>query len=225
MTASEDGTTDDLDAAIVLPPSKSKVRRKPSTLRSIIEWVVVIGGSLAFATLIQAFVVQPFRIPSTSMVPTLKVGDRIVVNKLSYKAHDVHRGDVVVFTKPRCNTSGTPTWANCGLVGDFDDLVKRVIGLPGDHLYIVKSHVYVDGRPLEEPYVRPGAVTLARPPYGCNFSGTIAHPFVVPKDMVFVMGDNRDNSLDSRCFGPIPEGTIVGRAFVRIWPFSRLGGI
>ena len=194
-------------------------------MRTLVEWVLVVGGSLAFAMLIQTFVFQPFRIPSTSMYPSLKVGDRIVVNKLSYEVHGVHRGDVVVFTRPRCNTSGSPTWANCGLVGDFDDLVKRVIGLPGDKLYISGSHVFVDGRALAEPYVRKGAVTLARPPFGCGFSGTVADPFVVPKDMVFVMGDNRDNSLDSRCFGPIPEQTIVGRAFVKIWPFDRLGGL
>ena len=210
---------------ILLPPSKKAARKKPSLVRTLVEWVLVVGGSLGFAILIQAFVFQPFRIPSGSMYPSLKNGDRIVVNKLSYDVHDVHRGDVVVFTRPRCNTSGSPTWANCALVGDFDDLVKRVVGLPGDKLSIADSHVYVDGRALTEPYVRKGAVTLAQPPFGCAFSGTAARPFVVPKDMVFVMGDNRDNSLDSRCFGPIPESTIVGRAFVKIWPFNRFGGL
>lgn len=217
---------DDSDSSpVLLPPSTKAVRRKPSTVRTLIEWVLVVGGSLAFAILIQTFVFQPFRIPSTSMYPTLKVGDRIVVNKLSYDVHDEHRGDVVVFTRPRCNTSGSPTWANCGLVGDFDDLVKRVIGLPGNKLYISDSHVYVNGRALVEPYVPKGAITLAQPPFGCGFSGTVAKPFVVPKGMVFVMGDNRGNSLDSRCFGPIPEKTIVGRAFIKIWPFDRLGGL
>ena len=212
-------------APVMLPPSRRKTPKKPSLVRTLIEWVLVVGGSLAFALLIQTFVFQPFRIPSTSMYPTLKVGDRIVVNKLSYDVHDVHRGDVVVFTRPRCDTSGSPTWANCGIVGDFDDLVKRVIGLPGDKLYIARSRVYVDGRPLGEPYVRKGAVTLAQPPYGCGFSGTVDKPYVVPKGMVFVMGDNRGNSLDSRCFGPIPQRTIVGRAFVKIWPFNRFGGL
>lgn len=102
---------------IELPPSQRDRRGKPSGLRSAIEWVVVIGASLGFALLIQAFVFQPFRIPSASMYPALHVGDRIVVNKLSYRTHDVHRGDVVVFTRPDCNQTGEPTWANCALLG------------------------------------------------------------------------------------------------------------
>jgi signal peptidase I len=215
----------DAESPIMLPPSRKAGRKKPSLVRTLVEWVLVVGGSLGFAILIQAFVFQPFRIPSGSMIPTLKDGDRIVVNKLSYDVHDVHRGDVVVFTRPKCDTAGSPKWANCGVVGDFDDLVKRVIGLPGDKLYIANSHVYVDGRALDEPYVRKGAVTLAQPPYSCGFSGTISDPYVVPKGMAFVMGVNRDDSLDSRCFGPIPESTIVGRAFVKIWPFNRFGGL
>lgn len=215
-----DGTT---AATITLPPSKIKRRGNRSPLRSLVEWVVVVGGAFGLALLIQAFLLQPFRIPSGSMIPTLEVRDRIVVNKLSYHLHPVHRGDVVVFTSPKCNAPQTPSWANCGIVGEYADLVKRVIGLPGDHLAIANDHVYVNGEQLDEPYVQPGAVTVQQPPYGCGFTGTPAHPFVVPKGMVFVMGDNRGDSLDSRCFGPIPESTLVGRAFVIIWPLSRIG--
>jgi signal peptidase I len=208
---------------IEIPPSKRRMRRRPSRLRSAIEWVVVVVASLTFALLIQAFVFQPFRIPSLSMYPSLHVGDRIVVNKLSYRVHDVNRGDVVVFTRPDCKQEGEPAWAHCELLANLDDLVKRVVGVPGDRIYIEDSKVFVNGRELEEPYVRPGTKTVAQPPFGCEFPGTKTHPFVVPEKMVFVMGDNRTDSIDGRCFGPIGKDTIVGRAFVKIWPFDRLG--
>ena len=164
------------------------------------------------------------------MYPALHVGDRIVVNKLSYQAHDVRRGDVVVFTRPDCNQPGEPTWANCSLLANLDDLVKRVVGLPGDRVSIEDGKVSINGRVLDEPYVNTDAngkkvETIRQPPYGCEFPGTAAHPYVVPKGWVFVMGDNRQDSIDGRCFGPIPESSIVGRAFVRIWPLNRIGGL
>lgn len=208
---------------ITLPPSKLKRAQPRTRTRALVEWVVVVGGAFGMALLIQAFLFQPFRIPSGSMIPTLEVRDRIVVNKLSYRLHAVNRGDVVVFTSPKCKAEGTPSWANCGVVGNYADLVKRVIAVPGDRLAIAGNHVYVNGEVVKEPYIRPGAQTLPQPPYGCGFSGTRAHPFVIPDDMVFVMGDNRDDSLDSRCFGPIPESSLVGRAFVVIWPLGRIG--
>ena len=121
---------------------------------------MVIGGAFGLALLIQAFLFQPFRIPSGSMIPTLDVHDRIVVNKLSYKLHDVHRGDVVVFTTPQCQRPSSPTWANCGIVGEYRDLVKRVIALPGDRLAISGGRVYINGEELDEPYVRKGSTTV-----------------------------------------------------------------
>lgn len=208
---------------IDLPPSRLKRGRQRSRLRSVIEWVVVVGGAFGLAVLIQAFLFQPFRIPSGSMIPTLENGDRIVVNKLSYRLHSVNRGDVVVFTTPDCAAADEPEWANCGIVGDYADLVKRVVAVPGDRLAIADDHVYVNGERMDEPYVKPGASTVRQPPYGCGFTGTRAHPYVIPDGMVFVMGDNRSDSLDSRCFGPIPESSLVGRAFVIIWPLGRLG--
>ena len=219
-----DDWSDEALAPIKIPDSKRPKPKKPSGLRSLVEWVVVIGASLGVALLIQAFLFQPFRIPSLSMSPTLHVGDRIVVNKLSYHTHDVHRGDVVVFTRPRCKAPATPTWANCGDLERLDDLVKRVVGLPGNRLYIANDRVYVNGRALSEPYVRKGANIVPQPP-GCGFAGTAAKPYVVPMGMVFVMGDNRDDSIDSRCFGPITEKSIVGRAFFKIWPPGRIGGL
>lgn len=207
---------------ITLPPSKLKSPRRRSPLRSIVEWVVVVGGAFLLAVLIQTFAFQPFRIPSGSMIPTLQVRDRIVVNKLSYRLHPVHRGDVVVFTRPKCDAPASPKWANCAVVGEYADLVKRVIALPGDRVGIANDHVYINGRAVSEPYVRPGAVTLEQP-YGCTFPGSRVKPYTVPVGMVFVMGDNRDNSLDGRCFGPIPKSSLVGRASLIIWPISRIG--
>lgn len=206
---------------VFLPPSQLKRPRHRGRLRAVLEWVVVIGGAFGLSLLIQAFLFQPFRIPSGSMIPTLEVGDRIVVNKVSYKLHDPKRGDVVVFRTPDCAGPESPEWANCAIVGNYADLVKRIVGLPGDRIAIADDRVYIDGKVLEEPYVREGATTVARPPFGCDFPGTLEDPYVVPDDMVFVMGDNRSDSLDSRCFGPIPESSLVGRAFVVIWPFSH----
>ncbi|HET8930714.1 MAG TPA: signal peptidase I [Acidimicrobiales bacterium] len=211
------------EPGIELPPSRLRRNRPRSKLRALVEWVVVVGGAFGLALLIQTFLFQPFRIPSGSMIPTLENGDRIVVNKLSYRLHSVNRGDVVVFTTPDCESVDEPKWANCGTVGNYEDLVKRVVAVPGDRLAIADDHVYVNGERLDEPYVNPGAATVQQPPYGCGFTGTRAHPFVIPDDMVFVMGDNRSDSLDSRCFGPIPESSLVGRAFVIIWPLGRLG--
>jgi len=178
-----------------------------SRTRSIIEWIVVIGGALVVALLIKAFLVQAFYIPSESMVPTLEIGDRVLVNKLSYKLHDVNRGDLVVFERPE----GEPD-------EDVKDLIKRVIGLPGDQLVIKDNAVYVNGDKLEEDYLPEGTVTKQG-----RLDCVDATPCVVPEDSIWVMGDNREHSFDSRYFGPIEENTIVGRAFLRIWPLGSFG--
>jgi signal peptidase I len=171
----------------------------PSTTRTIVEWVAVIGGALAVALVIQAFLVQAFYIPSSSMEPTLNVGDRVIVNKLSYDLHDVNRGDLIVFERPD------------GAEGDIKDLIKRVIGLPGETVEIRNGTVIVDGRVLDEPYLADDEILA-------DFA-----PVQVPEGHVFVMGDNRDDSRDSRVFGSIAEDSIVGRAFVRVWPLTNLG--
>jgi signal peptidase I len=168
-------------------------------VRTMREWVVVIIGALAIALIARAFLVASFFIPSESMVPTLKVGERVLVNKAAYRAHDVRLGDVVVFSRPP------------GLAADenIKDLVKRVIGLPGDTVELRDDHVVVNGRLLDEPYLVPGTVTLAK---------TLGSTMVVAEDEVLVLGDNREGSKDSRFFGPIKINTIVGRAIVVYWP-------
>jgi len=187
------------------PRSATHSHKRRSTGRNVIEWVAVIVGAVIVALIVKTFLVQAFRIPSESMDPTLIKGDRVLVNKLSYRLHDVHRGDVVVFDRPK-NLPGGP--------GDPQDLIKRVIGLPGDVLYARDGVVYVNDRPLKEPYLPEGTSSV-----------NMDQPVTVPEGDVWVMGDNRGNSQDSRVFGPIPQESIVGRAFLLMWPLNRLGSL
>jgi signal peptidase I len=131
------------------------------------------------------------------------VGDRVLVNKLSYKLHDVHRGDVVVFERP----PGTST----GEDGEIKDLIKRVVAIGGDTIEGRQGDVYVNGEVIDEDYLEPGTPTDNLP------------LMTIPEGHVFVMGDNRTNSEDSRIFGPIDEDVIVGRAFIRVLPITDIG--
>ena len=188
--------------------------------RTIVEWVVLIVAAVVIAIVIKSFLFQAFYIPSASMEPTLQEGDRILVNKLSYDLHDVHRGDIVVFA-----SAPNKEWHDAGI----DDLVKRVIALPGETITRCGSdgmHLCIDGRLLDEKYL-PNGLAPAR-----NwFSGTLPNcapdspdgACTLPPGHYFVMGDNRENSQDSRAHGPITGSSIVGRVFVRIWPLDRLG--
>ncbi len=190
-----------------------------STTRSLIEWILVVAGAVAVALLVRVFAVQAFYIPSESMRPTLEIDDRVLVNRLSYKLHDVNRGDVVVFEKPASLV--TPPGAE-----QINDLIKRVIALPGESVVLSDGNVFIDGRRLDEPYLPPGTVTLPGPG-GVTWDHrcTIDDPCVVPAGTVWVMGDNRSNSEDSRWIGPVDQDLIVGRAFVTVWPPGRFGGL
>jgi signal peptidase I len=173
-------------------------------MRVAIEWGVILVVAVLAAILIRSFVVQPFYIPSGSMEPTLKVGDRVLVNKVSYDLHGVHRGDIIVFNKPpNDNTPGVK------------DLIKRVIGLPGE---VISSGpggaIYINGKLLHQPWLTASALANPGPPVPRT---------VIPPGEYYVMGDNRGDSSDSRVIGPIAKHLIVGRAFIRVWPLSRLG--
>ena len=168
--------------------------------RQGLEWLVLVVASLAVALVVRAFLIQAFYIPSESMVPTLHKDDRVLVNKLSYRLHDVHRGDVIVFEAP----PGAST-------SEVKDLIKRVVGLPGETIEGKAGEIYIDGKPLDEPYL-PKAVRSR------EFPAT-----KVPPNSFWVLGDNRQDSKDSTFFKSISEETIVGRAFVRIWPLEALG--
>ena len=189
------------DATAVATDGAEKTEKSARRRRATIEWIVLIGAALIIAIVIKTFLFQAFYIPSESMVPTLKVGDRVLVNKLSYDLHDVHRGDIVVFKAP-------PEARSDGI----DDLVKRVIGLPGDTVEAREDgRIYVNDRLLDEPYLPAGTRTTNLP------------PTKVPAGHLFMMGDNRTASRDSRYFGPIAESAIIGRVFLKIWPPGSIG--
>jgi signal peptidase I len=166
--------------------------------------VIIVAVVLAVG--VRTYVAQMFYIPSGSMLPTLQIGDRIVVDKIGYRLDGVARGDIVVFRRPPLEPAA------------YADLVKRVIGLPGDTIGTVDGRVTIDGRVLAEPWLPvPRPQTIPSPlaaPYSLN------HPFVVPAGEYFVMGDNRTDSEDSRYFGPIPGSLIVGRMAAKVWPIS-----
>lgn len=184
------------DDPVELPAPGPKKHR---TRRQLIEWTVVILAAFVTAIVLRVAVVQAFSIPSVSMERTLLVGDRVLVNKLS-GGDTPHRGQVVVFKRPPGEEAAA-----------IKDLIKRVIGLPGDTVSAENGRLYLNGKPLSEPYLQPGTRTV------------MDHPFTVPPGHVFVMGDNRTQSRDSRFFGPITIKSIVGRAFIRVWPPNRVG--
>jgi len=172
---------------------------RPSLMHEIVEWVMVLGGALLIAFLIQRFLFQPFFIPSGSMEPTLAIDDRVLVNKLSYRLHEVHRGDIVVFER----SADEP--------GAIRDLIKRVVAVGGDTVESKGDVLYVNDQPVNEPYRK-----------SSDLGGAVTRITIAPNE-VFVMGDNRTSSGDSRVFGPISEDRIVGRAFVKFWPLGDLG--
>jgi signal peptidase I len=184
--------------------------KRTNLARTLVEWAAVIACGVLIALTAQAFFVQAFWIPSPSMTPTLEVGDRVLVNKLSYRVHDVNHGDLVVFERPPAASNGEE--------GEIKDLIKRVVAVGGDTLECQDASLYVNGERIEEPYLTDGTPACNPGTEECQLA-----PQVIPDGMVFVMGDNRTNSEDSRCFGPIDEDTIVGRAFVKVLPLSDLG--
>ncbi|MGI8662621.1 MAG: signal peptidase I [Acidimicrobiales bacterium] len=218
----------DADANDAEHAGSRRARRRRSRRREIVEWVLVIGGALIVALVIKALLLQAFYIPSASMEPTLKVGDRVIVNKLSYHLHDVNRGDIVVFRRPADHATSvqvkacdgrTITISRTSSLADekIDDLIKRVVALPGETIdRRDDGHLYVNGQLLSEPYVKQtNGVSDQTPRFGFD-----AQCIVVPDHQVFVLGDNRQNSQASNYFGPIDESLIVGRAFVRVWPLG-----
>jgi signal peptidase I len=181
------------------PAAPSTEKRGGREARAVFQWAGLVLVALLIAVLIKTFLFQAFWIPSGSMEPTLKVNDRVLVNELSYKLHNVHRGDVIVFTPPPGSEPG------------YKHLVKRVIGLPGETVSGRGGHVFIDGKRLSEPYLPKGT-------YTSEFA-----PVKIAPDHYWMMGDNRGDSSDSRVWGTIAKKAIVGRVFLRMWPLSRLG--
>jgi signal peptidase I len=175
-------------------PVEAPRANKSSILRTIIEIVVIVSAAFVIALLVQAFLVKPFTIHQVSMRPTLQEGDRILLNRLTYRFRAEHRGDIVVFHSPI--TAG-------------EDLVKRIVGIAGDRVAVSGGKLYINGVAQNEPYL------LEQ-----DFSGEMPE-ILVPVGDVFVMGDNRNNSGDSRLFGSIPTSSIIGEAFMVYWPISH----
>jgi signal peptidase I len=210
----------------VSDPSTTATWRRPAPQRSVsrelIELPILAAIAIVVAVLIKTFIAQAFFIPSTSMVPQLKVNDRVVVSKLAYRLHPPRRGDIVVFDAPPSEQATTKRSRNpvvrvfrgaaeaIGIVQVRTEFIKRVIGLPGDMVQGQNGHVYINGRYLDEPYLANGVVTD-------DFG-----PVPVPHGYLFVMGDNRTDSRDSRVFGPIPRSKVVGRTIWRVWPPGHL---
>ena len=176
---------------------QATTRNKENTPGTLLEFLIIllVTFALVFGA-VRPFIAEVFYIPTESMVPTLEVGDRVLVSKVIYLFSGPQRGDIVVFESP-----------------DEDiDLVKRVVGVPGDNIKVVRGSLYVNGERWEEAYLN-----YERPDesaYG---------PITVPEGHIFVMGDNRADSADSRYIGPVPLDYLVGKAFVRLWPLDQMG--
>ena len=207
----------DEDESINLHDTPEAINEEGSarSVKKAIEWLAVIVGALLVAFLIKTFLMQAYYIPSSSMTPALQVGDRVLVNKLSYEFGEVSRGDLVVFKRTEVDT------------GNKTDLIKRVIATEGELLEISGGEIFItekggkDRKLLVEPYLAEGVTTQ-----GFAFEGLCpeseANTCLIPENFVFVMGDNRSGSRDSRYFGPVNTDDIVGRAFIRIWPLGSL---
>ncbi len=188
-------------------------KKRSLFLKQIFEWIVVIAIALIVAMLVRLFLLQQFYISGPSMETTMFSDNRVLVSKLAYKIGDIDRGDVVVFDRATMNGSQI----------EHDDLIKRVIGLGGESIEIRDCSVYIDGTKLDEPYLPSRDIGLANLSDRC---GVVSMPLTtIENDEVFLVGDNRPQSFDSRMFGPIKKDLIIGQAFVLMWPpsaWSRL---
>jgi signal peptidase I len=198
-------------------PVDRLTRGLPDPLRIAVDWIVTILGAVAIVLLVKAYVVNPYRIPSSSMEPTLhcaqpasgceaRFSDRVLANRFIYHVRDPERGEIVVFETPDAAR------VKCGAGGTF---VKRLIGLPGETIEIKlargEGYVYVNGRKLDEPYLEPGRRSTAE--FG---------PVKVPENAYFMMGDNRSQSCDSREWGSVPRDNLIGKVFATYWPPNRI---
>ena len=210
-------------AEIETPPYHKEDERQPGLLAVLRETVVLVALAILLAVVFKTFLVAAFYIPSGSMESTLNISDRVLVEKVSYRFGEIEHGDVVVFVhdEPGAGNAGPSNPVTgffsslgqaIGVVPPSDrDFIKRVIGLPGDTIDCDDGKLLRNGEPVTERYLDPGMTTD-----GCQ-------PVTVGQGELFVMGDNRTNSQDSRAFGTIRESDVVGRAFVRIWPLNHTG--
>ena len=200
------------------------MKKPQSASGSVLELILIVGVALGLALGIQAFLVKPYRIPSESMVPTLEVGQRVLVNRLSHNlGSDPKVGDVVVFHPPAGSESNTcgqgdrPDGQACGrptASRSNVNFIKRVVAGPGDTIAVEDGHVILNGERQEESFIRECGSAPE-----CN----MPDPITVPADSWYMMGDNRGRSADSRIWGPVPKEWIIGGAFATYWPPDRIG--
>jgi len=193
----------------------SKIRPQSGVGRTIFDYGLTALAAIALAIVVQAFVVKPYQIPSDSMANTLVPHQRVLVDRLIYRFRPVERGDIIVF---RCAALGNEV------------LIKRVVGLPGDLLALRNGRLYVNGVQASDSFVDKvgGVVEPTRPAYSSTSDDpsppwSLAQPYRVPVGRYFVMGDNRTDSSDSRYWGTVPRGAIIGQAFFTYWPLDRIG--
>ncbi|RDI73788.1 signal peptidase I [Gaiella occulta] len=212
------------------PPAPPQARRSrnpvdrlteglPHGLRVTIDWIVTIAGAIAIVLLVKAYVVNPYRIPSSSMEPTLhcaqpaggceaRFSDRVLANRFIYHLRSPRRGEIIVFKTPPAAR------VKCGAGGTF---VKRLIGLPGETIEVRlrqgEGYVYIDGKLLREPYIASARRDGSQGPFG---------PFRIPRGAYFMMGDNRGQSCDSRQWGTVPRENLIGKVFATYWPPNRI---
>lgn len=177
-------------------------------LQLVREWATVLIVALVIAITVRSLILQQFYISGPSMEATMFQDNRVLVNKLSYRLHDIHRGDVVVFDRVTVDSE----------VVQHDDLIKRVVGLSGETISIRDCQVFIDGKLLAEPYL--SDYDLAQSSLDDRCRVPVMEATLIPENHLFVMGDNRPQSFDSRMFGSIEQKLVVGRAFVIIWPFG-----
>jgi signal peptidase I len=180
-------------------PQEAETKGRSRAFRWMVEVVIIVAAAFVLALLVQQFVVKPFAIPSPSMEPTLMEGDRVLVNRLVYHFHPPRRGDVFVFHPP-----GRP---------GSDPFIKRVVAVAGDTIAVHEGALYLNGKPQDEPYIK-------EYPIEGDYPETTIEP-----GYVWAMGDNRNNSGDSRVFGPVSLDSIMGEAFAVYWPLGRIGGL
>jgi signal peptidase I len=204
---------------------RNKEKKEKSASGSLLELVMIVAVALGLALGIQAFLVKPFRIPSESMVPTLEINQRVLVDRITPKlGNDYETGDIIVFKPPRgadLNTCGVNHPDNQACPEPTKEksdtnFIKRIVGEPGDRLSVKQGYVYIDGEKQDESFVRPSADCAT-----CN----LEKPITIPPDHYFMMGDNRGESADSREWGPVPEKWIIGNAFATYWPPRKIGGL
>jgi signal peptidase I len=209
--------------------ARGRSARAPQPLLRVVrEYAILAVIAVLLASLVRAFLGQAYYIPSESMVPTLQINDRVIVSRVSYHLGDPKRGDIIVFQNPDfldrsrkdpVSRMGRNVLELLGVAQPKDKYyIKRAIGVPGDRVSMKDGHVWINGKQLAEPWLKADVFTEAEGDYGTKVT-------TLGKNQYFMMGDNRQFSKDSRFFGPITRSKMVGKAFLRIYPLGRFGGL